>query len=101
LVLKCEVAFVILHENTEASLELGDGMGWRILREKRKKSALQRTQILSDTEEASKDEEIGESENLLENCFVGTWGMLTGMWTEQVMMTRHCMVLNIPLKIGN
>jgi hypothetical protein len=43
---------------------------------KEKKSALQRTEILSDTEEASKDEETRESENLVENCFVGTWRML-------------------------
>jgi hypothetical protein len=64
-VLKCEVASVILHENMEADFELGDGVGWRILREKRKKSALQRIEILSDTEEASKDEETGETENLV------------------------------------
>jgi hypothetical protein len=49
-VLKCEVASVILHENMEAGFELGDSVGWRILREKRKKSALQRIEILSDTE---------------------------------------------------
>jgi hypothetical protein len=49
----------------EAGFELGDGVGWRILREKRKKSALQRIEILSDTEEASKDEETGETENLV------------------------------------
>jgi hypothetical protein len=64
-VLKCEVASVILHENMEAGFELGDSVGWRTLREKRKKSALQRIEILSGTEEASKDEETGETENLV------------------------------------
>jgi hypothetical protein len=47
-----------------------------ILWEKREKSALQSTELVSDTEELPKGEEPGKSENLVENVFVGTWRMI-------------------------
>jgi hypothetical protein len=61
---------------------------WWILRGKREKSAPQSTELVSDTEELPKGEEPGKSENLVENIFVGTWRMMIGMWTEQVMLMR-------------
>jgi hypothetical protein len=66
-----------------------------------KKSVLQRTELVGDTGKSPEDEKTGNNENLVETKVVSTLRKLTVMWTEQVMLTRAQMVLNVLLQTGN